>query len=248
VRAWSPKSRRRLLQRAGETVWPQGRALVLTLTFATDPGAERAKRDLHAFRLGLRDQGHDAWVWKLEFQRRGVVHFHLLVWGPATDGPGLVVFRRWVWKRWERIRGERTQVDVQPARARDVPRYFVGYGAKGEKVKSHQHNVPSSWRHVGRWWGFSEALGRAPTRACPLDLGEFDQVRRLLRRLRATKGVRGARQHGPLQGVWVLCEDGERVFGQLLDVLAATGCTARDGPQPKAQRPAPGDTSEGGRR
>lgn len=57
--------------------------IFVTLTFPADyPTIERAKRDLDAFLKRLaRKFPEVAGVWKLEPQRRGAPHFHLLVWG-----------------------------------------------------------------------------------------------------------------------------------------------------------------------
>jgi len=58
----------------------------LTLTYPgewhKDPGLW--KKQLHHFLMALRRQWENAWgVWRLEFQKRGAPHFHLLLW----DGP-----------------------------------------------------------------------------------------------------------------------------------------------------------------
>jgi hypothetical protein len=143
IRRWSPASRRRLLFVAGSVDWEGlrsewgGEWLFVTLTYRTDPGPDRCKRDLDVLARGwARRWGACRWLWKMEFQRRGVVHFHVLAWVPKSGQVPLTAYRIWLWEAWRRIAGEgdRLRVDVDYSRARDMVRYFVAYADNGRKA------------------------------------------------------------------------------------------------------------------
>jgi hypothetical protein len=84
VAGFSAKSRNRLM-RTLASVKRDNLPLFVTLTFPSDyPTAERAKKDLDNFLKRLARRFPEvAGVWKLEPQKRGAPHFHLLVWGVA---------------------------------------------------------------------------------------------------------------------------------------------------------------------
>lgn len=157
---------------------------MITLTYPGDwltvaPNGKAAKRHLDAFRKRY----ERAWgeplraVWKLEFQRRGAPHFHLLMVPPhglsrtpgdraraaARVGAGRP-FREWlseVWadivdhpdaeeKRRHRLAG--TGVDfAEGLRATDPKRVAVYFTKHGGLVgKEYQHCVPEEWRAPGQ--------------------------------------------------------------------------------------------------
>ncbi|WP_425292110.1 rolling circle replication-associated protein [Corynebacterium mastitidis] len=149
-------------------------------------------------------------VWKLEFQRRGAPHFHLLmspphgVAGGATRrrgrkmvGAGLP-FRKWLSIVWADIVGasghERFQHELagtgvdyaEGAKARD-PRaaavYFAKHGVYSDK--DYQSEVPDLWaasgKSVGRFWGYR---GLSPlTRGITITAEESIRMARVLRAL-----------------------------------------------------------------
>lgn len=82
VAGFSAKSRMRLMRTLAE-VRRDSLPSFVTLTFPADyPTIERAKRDLDTFLKRLARQFPNvAGVWKLEPQKRGAPHFHLLIWG-----------------------------------------------------------------------------------------------------------------------------------------------------------------------
>jgi hypothetical protein len=84
VAGFSPKSRNRLMRTLAE-VRRDCLPLFVTLTFpAYYPTIERAKRDLDTFiKRMARKFPTVAGVWKLEPQKRGAPHFHLLIWGAS---------------------------------------------------------------------------------------------------------------------------------------------------------------------
>lgn len=112
--------------------------------------AEKYKRHLDSFGKSLRRKYPGASVvWVLEFQTRGVAHYHALIFGvPVSD---LLEVRAWLAKRWNRIVGgdsdhlkAGTQCDLakSPGGARN---YLAKYLSKG--------NQAAEGVKVGRYWG-----------------------------------------------------------------------------------------------
>lgn len=199
-REWSRKSRARMTRRLASLDWSpmeprcmgvvdeQGDELVsvpamVTLTYPGDylavvPDGEVAKRHLRAFRAAYarRFPGHDAGCWKLESQRRGAPHFHLLLMVPVTaSGYPSSAVRVWARLTWARIVGatgeerrrhEAAGVSVdtaEGARYSDPQRiavYFSKHNAPGESSKAYQNEIPAGWLDesgagtVGRFWGY----------------------------------------------------------------------------------------------
>jgi len=156
------------------------RAFVVTLTYpkafpaAADFGLY--KGHLHTFGVAARREFPEcSFVWKLEFQRRGAPHYHLLLFGAGE----LSNAREWIAATWYRIahdgdvnKGKAgTQCDavISPSGA---AAYLTTYLGKSEQA------LPGNF--TGRYWGI---IGREK-----LPLGELqnievpdDVVKRILR-------------------------------------------------------------------
>lgn len=189
VHGFSRASRRRMLR------WIQsldreraGMPLFVTLTYPRDwPGSPRRwKRDLEVWLARLKREHPEAWaLWRLEPQRRGAPHYHLLVFGlPALD-------KDWISLSWyevvdsgdERHLGAGTQVQSVASWNR-----VIGYVAK--YLAKEAEDLPAGWRDgVGRWWGVHNRK-IAPREAMEVEVGGpgFFKVRRVLRRLVAGPG------------------------------------------------------------
>lgn len=157
-----------------------------------------------------------AGVWKLEFQRRGAPHLHILCAPPARVGQ--LPFREWLSAVWadvvahpdlvERMKHEQagTGVDYNEGlRAKDPKRvavYFLKHNNAGGK--EYQHVVPELWRAPGagpgRFWG---VWGLAPLVAdVPVTYDQAVKASRVLRRwqeskrgVRLVRVVRGCSRH-----------------------------------------------------
>lgn len=184
ITGWSRKSRSRMVERLCTLdyapLFPAGRLpAMITLTYPGDwltvaPSGKAAKRHLKAF-----TKRYDrAWnepltgVWKLEFQRRGAPHFHILMSPPHGYSAAGTAFREWLSTTWAQIVGhpdsdqyERhlragTGIDWNDGlRSTDPKRvavYFTKHGAF--KAKEYQHCVPEAWQSPGqgpgRFWGY----------------------------------------------------------------------------------------------
>jgi len=156
IREFSRRSRTRLQQTlCSVPVAHVGRGLLfVTLTY---PGQyagdwQTWKRQLNTMHMRLkREFPAFAAVWKLEPQRRGAPHFHLLVVGLPF------LAKDWLSRAWYEVvdsgdeRHLRAGTQVQLARShRGVVSYAAKYTAKREAL-------PESWQGgVGRWWGVFE--------------------------------------------------------------------------------------------
>jgi hypothetical protein len=193
VRGFSKASRRRLLQflhtidreRSG---WP----LFVTLTYPREwPGDPRRwKRDLRVWLERLRRSMPGVWcVWRLEPQRRGAPHYHLLVFGVER------VSIEWLSATWFQVVGSgderHLRAGTQVQRVQSW-RHVIGYAAK--YLAKEAAELPAGWEAgVGRWWGVHQRR-RAPREVMEVKLTQvaFFRVRRILRRFVGGPGTRGA--------------------------------------------------------
>lgn len=172
--------------------------LFVTLTY---PGQypeepQKWKRDLDTFKKALRRRYPAAWgPWKLEPQRRGAPHFHLLVFGVDRIG------KAWLSNTWYRIVGsgdERhlragTQV-AKIASWRGVTSYAAKYMGK------ELDWLPAEWSEgVGRWWGIHNrkaSQAHLVLQQIRLNLPMMHVIRRILRKrlAKALKPTPGGRR------------------------------------------------------
>jgi hypothetical protein len=107
--------------------------LFITLTYPSKfPDGVKAKRDLHTFLKRLK-RAHPgaAGLWKLEPQKRGAPHFHLIVLGvPFVD-------HVWVATAWFEVVGSRDHRHWQA-------------GTEVRRVKSHQHAVHYVSKYIAK--------------------------------------------------------------------------------------------------
>ena len=195
VAGWSRESRRRLfrgLVRTDFAAWPGGLSFA-TLTYPGDWRAAAcdgptAHRQLRALRARVeREFGQVRACWKLEFQRRGAPHWHLVVGGP--DPLALRAFLRPAWYGVVGsgdVRHLAAGVECDAVRSSEVvARYCAGY--LGARRKTYQEQVPPDWR-AGRWWGWWRWRPPVPDDV-PLSRREYWGIRRLLRRMTGSRRV-----------------------------------------------------------
>lgn len=154
VGGFSRKSRTRLMRTLAAVRRDKLPAFV-TLTFpASYPTAQRAKRDLDTFIKRLVRRFPDvAGVWKLEPQRRGAPHFHLLIWG--TSYPELLAFVPDAWYQVvgssdpNHLKWHKGELGNKPCVQQvESQRGVFWYASKYMSKQVGQ--TFSSW---GRWWG-----------------------------------------------------------------------------------------------
>jgi hypothetical protein len=167
VSEFSWASRRRLLKRIAAINWQVlGDRWFVTLTyqgagFPTDMRDAKAHLKAWRKRYEARYGKIDVAVWKMEFQARGAVHFHLMIRQPQglfLDGSGrrdsIDQFRSWCSTNWYEVVGSNDKrhksagTNVQLS-VSDGARYF----AYMLKEKEDQNTVPEGVTNCGRFWG-----------------------------------------------------------------------------------------------
>jgi hypothetical protein len=168
--------------------------LFFTLTY---PGSwprdpEVWKKHLRAFRGRMeRKHGKFPAVWRLEFQRRGAPHFHLLVFLDVAPS----ALREFVSSSWYGVVGSGDQGHLKAGTQvvgvdswRRVRNYAVKYLGKIEQQAIDPERPP------GRFWGYwNKALFPVVAEQYQLTLDQFFRLRRVLRRyagIRSTHRVR----------------------------------------------------------
>ena len=217
VRGFSRGSRRRLLSTLNKVSKTHLQsALFVTLTY---PGVwpdawERWKRDLDAMGKRIRRQFPGcSFVWRLEYQRRGAPHFHLMLFGvpfvPAS----------WLARSWYEIVGSgdsrHLAAGTEVRRVRNF-RSVIGYAAKYlAKGKSDDDA-----RTDGRVWG---VVGRSdlPIEIVGVTLSAqaFYKMRRYLRKwVEGKTHKKWFSARGKFDGITVyfLSDEALRLLGQVL--------------------------------
>jgi hypothetical protein len=250
---WSSKSRGNLIRLVASSDWRpmmrDGVPVMVTLTYPGDwsswaPDGAAVKRHLERFKeMWRKEFGRPRGLWKLEFQRRGAPHVHLLL--PMPHGLTLTAFRGWVAWHWNRavmlddlgssawwVVADRadhlragTAVDLQEGmRCRDPKRiavYFLKHSSKTKDGKEYQHVVPARYRvqgaGPGRFWGFWGV--DQPGVSVYVSVRHFVALRRLLRRYAKANG-RTVAQGGRLSGLFLCVNDGPGFLSALARALA----------------------------
>lgn len=192
VQGFSPASRRRLLYTFGK-IQRAKMPVMVTLTYPAEfpTDSQVWKNHLRRWwqRLKRRIPGAGA-VWKLEPQKRGAPHYHLLVWG--LEGVPLGEMKAYISKSWFQVvaSGDKKHLlagtRVEPVRDhRGVMSYAGKYLGKVE-----EEDIPG-WQEPGRFWGIksAECIPWAELVSYPVTMTEAVKLLRLIRR--AMKCKRG---------------------------------------------------------
>jgi hypothetical protein len=195
VRGFSRESRRNLLRRLASINRSafrafKGRIIFVTLTYPheypEDP--ELCKRHLKALRKRLeREYKSLAAFWRLGIQRRGALHFHLLLFvGPSIGS--VKKLRRFISSSWYEVTGKvsdghlRAGTRVETIRKwKEATSYVERYMAKPEKF-------PEGLQ-TGRIWGiWNEELLPVRWETVQVSLKDAYRIRRVYRKLARKKG------------------------------------------------------------
>lgn len=219
---WSRKSRGRMLKTLNALDWDQLRPLLwLGLTYpAQYPEGLESKQDLKAFKERWRRQyGSPKGAWKMEFQRRGAPHYHLLLKHPP--GHQVEEVRVWVAEAWYQACGKTDDKHLLAGTSCEAWRsdkspasYFAGYGSQSSK--EYQQEAPTGTK-PGRYWGI---WGIKPQWVeVELPRSAWIRLRRTIRRVRESRRLKDGRRvklrrKGSLAGGWCVIQGAERLWRQ----------------------------------
>lgn len=206
-KGFSDDSRRRLIQRMAKWNLSGLTCYFITLTY---PGVYAQdwhiwKRDVDVFfkRLQRRYGAAVGCCWRIEFQRRGAPHFHLIL---ACDRPcrNMVLFRAEMAHMWAEIVKEGYTIgggeiaSYGPHYERHIKagtgveivagrKQLMAYVSK-YLAKTDQAAMPDEW---GRSWGFRDINGEldfSPVQVVALDYKQSVMLKRLVRRWLGGRG------------------------------------------------------------
>jgi hypothetical protein len=175
IDSFSDKSRARLRFVAGNVnpSTPIQSQFAMTYHKAT-PDGRTSKKHLNRLLNAIRREfGHVGYIWIMEFQGRGTVHYHLFLTLPHTT-PGLHKFLADTWHRIaepdspEHLRFHQHRRNFI-AWSMDRPGYLTKY-----LEKENQKNVPENFKNCGRFWGHSSGLVALPEKFTLDDLRQHD--------------------------------------------------------------------------
>lgn len=176
VWAFSDRSRRRLMLSVNRL--PEGEYLLVTLTLPGEAlSADDLREAFRAFRMRLYRRFPAAvGLWKLEFQRRGAGHYHLMLLESSVMRAPL--FEAWAKSAWYEVVGSgdsrhlKRGVDVQ--RLRKIGAYLASYLKKEGGVKAYQDSAPEGF--YGRRWGVVGLRWSSPAHLRRLHFSELVRV------------------------------------------------------------------------
>lgn len=244
ISQWSRGSRRRMVRAIAEldlSQWADdgGNLAMVTLTLpgwweSIVPTGQDWKKLIDRLRKRWVRETETPWrgLWKLEFQRRGAPHQHMLMRVPA-----LVQGRRfedWLAKTWadlcldalisfderyalgyielgeyDRHLAAGIAVDFSGSRFSDPRRtsiYFLKHSTKTTDSKEYQHIVPTLWSEdgPGRFWGVW-GLDKA-TAELEVDRAGWTHARRILRHVARASSARAElqRRRSAGESVWTM--------------------------------------------
>lgn len=188
ISGFSVASRRRMLYMMAKTR-VEKKPYMLTLTYPSEFVSPReSKRHLKNFILRLKRKFPDCGgVWKLEPQKRGAPHYHLLVWTNA----GYLALLAFTARAWYYVVGShdekhlRAGTKVEKIRSpRGVMAYAGKYVAKTSQKLDLEPEIIAMWDTAGRWWGTwgQENIPWAQEIYRRLDYAQVVGLFRLLRR------------------------------------------------------------------
>jgi len=184
VKGFSSASRRRLIKYLLSLEEPPKVFITLTYPSEWNKDPREWKRHLHNFRREFERYFPNGWaIWKLEFQKRGAPHFHLLA--DLRKNISFFCLKIWLSYTWYRIVNSKDEKHLKAGtnikfldNKKEIRIYVSKYVNKEDSLKDNKGNdIP-----VGRWWG---KFGRLPNQwklYYELDYPEFVMIRRIAKR------------------------------------------------------------------
>lgn len=183
----SSRSRLRLQVRINRCTFKPGRVWFLTLTYPREfPAHCVAKTDLRAFLKRVsRKWGKRGAVWRIENQKRGAPHFHIVLFlAAAVPEPD---FAEWVARSWHSVVGSGDESHLRYGSKTELFRSARGVASYCSKYVSKQEEGERVRLIEGRQWGRE---GDFPEERIDFYFHEKDFFR-FWRILRRSKGLYG---------------------------------------------------------
>jgi hypothetical protein len=218
ISEWSAPSRRNFRKfMGGLKLGALDGALMVGLTYPAEfPEPESHdvyKGHLEAFKARFRRQYPGAsFVWKLEFQKRGAAHYHLVVFGIGEGQGAIDDWKKWADRAWYEVVGSgdekhlRAGVTSEWVRSRGgALGYLVKYLGKDDQTR------PGDF--TGRYWGLCNkcALPLAPVRKEEKSDHDAVLIRRVFRKMTESQ-IKGRRMNDALKKLGIWCEWGASVM------------------------------------
>lgn len=170
--------------------------VLITLTYhevwSEDPAVW--KDQLDAFRKRLeRKYGQFSAIWRLEYQRRGAPHFHLMCFFWRHQGrKGLLPSLRMdVGEMWWEVTGRTSEAHLEAGTRCEEPRSWAGARSYLSKYMAKHEKLNPGARSPGRFWGvWRKALLPILYITTSITFHQAVHARRLLRRLSGIKARR----------------------------------------------------------
>jgi hypothetical protein len=195
VRGFSRESRRNLLRRLASINRSafrafKGRMIFVTLTYPGEwpEDTEVCKRHLKAFRKRLqREFGSFAAFWRMGIQRRGALHFHLLLFvGPSIAQVGEL--RRFISTCWYEITGKISEGHLRTGTRVEAVKKWKHATSYVERYMAKPEEFPEGLQ-TGRIWGvWNEQLLPVHWERVEVSLMDAFRIRRIYRKLARRKG------------------------------------------------------------
>src|SRR5829696_223275 len=195
VKGFSRTSRTNLLRRLASinrTAFKgvRGRMIFVTLTYPRkypeDPVP--CKRHLKAFRRRLqREYGPFAAFWRLGIQKRGAIHFHLLLFVGPSIGP-IGELRRFISSSWYEVTGKVSDGHLRAGTSVDVVKKWKEATSYAERYMAKPEVFPERLK-TGRIWGvWNKELLPIRWETTKVSLKDACKIRRIYMKLARKKG------------------------------------------------------------
>jgi hypothetical protein len=195
VRGFSRESRRNLLRRLASINRAafkafKGRLISITLTYPheypEDP--EVCKNHLKALRKRLqRKFGDFAGFWRIGIQKRGALHFHLLLFVGPSFGP-IGELRRFISSSWYEVTGKVSDGHLRAGTRVEAVKKWKQATSYVERYMAKPEEFPEGLE-TGRIWGiWNESLLPVQWEEVAVSLQDAYKIRRIYRKLARKKG------------------------------------------------------------
>lgn len=226
VAGFSRKSQSHLTQTLAK-VQRSALPVMLTLTYPGEyPRSPTVwKRDRRAFcdRFARRFP-NAGFVWKLEPQKRGAPHFHLLAWDKnLTPWELYAQVKNWIKRAWFEVVGSGDHNHLWSGTRAEVARSYGAVAKYACKYVAKMVKDSDEWGNPGRWWGVHnrDAIPFADELIVWLETGQANDLIRWIDRFRRRDHHRLRRRDCASR--WAMVENPERWLDNLERQTALKG-------------------------